>query len=375
MNKFISFLKDKTEAYILRTPTGIEALWLWLIVVILLAGAYGIMSTLAPSFLTLDLFFIPLIFAVFFFKCYGLLVVVPALFLYYYGMTRMVGDNLLYHYLASVTFELLEWVLVSIGLIFAMHSYGLSKRNEGRMLHDLAMARTLQMALVPKNYDMGQVRIAGKIQQCREIGGDYYYFRPFQNSKVVFCLGDVMGKGIPASMVTSIIMSFVYEWGKKSASPAEVLKNLNERLVSLWNSDASYFTTIFYAVYDEETRALTYATGGHHAAVYVGAGGKTELLRTEGSIVGAMDIEGLNWEEKTLTLEPGDRIVVFTDGVIEARDNQGHMFTMEKAVQTICQSGRESIQTIIERLFAAVSQFSGGINDDDAAVLVMEVKP
>ena len=60
MKKFISFLQDKTEAYILRTPAGTEALWLWLIVVILLAAAYGIMSTLAPSFLTLDLFFIPL---------------------------------------------------------------------------------------------------------------------------------------------------------------------------------------------------------------------------------------------------------------------------------------------------------------------------
>ncbi|MDO5297113.1 MAG: PP2C family protein-serine/threonine phosphatase [bacterium] len=372
MKKFFSLLKDKTETYMLRMPKGREALWLWLIAVMLLAAAYGIMSTFAPSFLTLDLFFIPLFFAVFFFKGYGLLVVIPALLLFYYGLSQIVGENLLYQYLASVTLELMEWVLASLVLIFAMHSYGLSKRNEKQMLHDLFMARTLQMALVPKNYDMGRVRIAGKIQQCREIGGDYYYFRPFQNNKVVFCLGDVMGKGIPASMITSIIMSFVYEWGKKTASPAEVLNNLNERLSSLWNSEASYFTTIFYAVYDEDASVLTYATGGHHEAVYLGANGHIELLRTEGGIVGA--IEGLSWEEKQITLEPGDRIIVFTDGVIEARDSQGHMFTMEKAVQTIEQSRSENIQTMIDRLFAAVSQFSGGVNEDDIAVLVMEVK-
>ncbi|MBQ7567702.1 serine/threonine-protein phosphatase [bacterium] len=372
MRKFFSLLKDKTEAYMLYTPTGIEALWIWLIVVLLLAAAYGVTVTVAPLFFTCDLFFIPLVVAVFFFKCYGLLVVIPALLLYYWGISSIVDDDMLYRYLSSVTFELFEWVLASLGIIFAMRSYGVAKRNAGLMMRDLALARTLQMALVSKDYDMGSVRIAGRIKQCREIGGDYYYFRPFQSCKVVFCLGDVMGKGIPASMVTSIIMSFVYEWGKKTVSPAKVLANLNERLCSLWNSEASYFTTIFYAVYDEETSILTYATGGHHEAVYVGADGSTELLRTDGGIVGAL--ECLTWEEKQIALKPGDRVIVFTDGVIEAHDPSGQMFTMDKALQAIGEARHGSINSIIDRLFAAVADFTGGVNEDDVAVLVMEVK-
>ena len=309
----------------------------------------------------------------FFFKLRGLWIALPAVVLYLLGVRHVVGGQSLFPYASAGFLELLEWLVVSLTLIFAMRRFKRSREHQEALENDMAMARKLQTALIPKDYDMGSVRIAGRIHQCKEVGGDYYYFRPFQNDKVVFCLGDVMGKGIPSSMVTSIIMGFVYEWGKKYTSPAEVLSTLNERLCNLWGDGSFYFTTVFYAVYDETTRVLTYSTGGHHEAILLRGDGRTESLRTEGGIVGAVDC--LTWNEKQVTLEPGDRVIVFTDGVTEARDRRDRLFTMERAVKVIKKARKGEIKGMIAKLFDTLSEYTGGDFADDVAVLVMEVKP
>ena len=77
-----------------------------------------------------------------------------------------------------------------------------------------------------------------------------------------FCLGDVMGKGISASLLMATVMSFVYEWGKQSCDPAEIAARLNRRLVKLWDGRRGWFITIFYAILDEETGELQYCAGG-----------------------------------------------------------------------------------------------------------------
>src|SRR5207253_1399684 len=142
----------------------------------------------------------------------------------------------------------------------------------------------------------------------------------------IFCLGDIMGKGISASLVMAMVLGFFYEWGKQSFSPSFILGKLNERLISVWGEDAPSFATLFYSIYDEESGELRFSCGGHHGALWLKQDGTVELLKNDGIPLGVF--EAYEWEESVVTLSAGDRVVVFTDGVSEARNAGGDIYTM-----------------------------------------------
>nr|MCR5661555.1 serine/threonine-protein phosphatase [bacterium] len=220
-------------------------------------------------------------------------------------------------------------------------------------------------------YDFGRLHIEGMIHQCNDVGGDYYYFRPFQEKYVVFCLGDVMGKGISAAMVMAVVMGFFFEWGKKSPSPSVILEKLNKRLLRLWSEDSARFTTLFYAVFDEESSLLTYSSGGHGPALILRKNGTVEKISGEGLPIGIL--EGETWDENQVTLEKGDRVFVFTDGLTEARAQDGELFSLDRVIEILKQSQNHSCGQSIKKLRDAAVSFSGGEFSDDMAILAVEV--
>ncbi len=367
----LSQLNRFLEGCLVRPPGGAVALALWAAIGLALVGCALLMAHTGPG-LPLDLFFTPLLAACFFFRRQGLWALLPATVLYHLSSTAL--DDLSWSgLLLRDSLELAEWLVLLGFILVTLNRYQVVKRHEARVTRDFEMARTLQKALVPPDYDFGRVRIQGLMRQCHSIGGDFYYFRPFQEKYVVFCLGDTMGKGISASMLMAILMGFFFEWGKRSPSPAVVLNKLNRRLLRLWAEDTTWFATLFYGVFDEETSVLTFASGGHHAGLLLRASGEIEQLVGDGLPVGIF--EDSTWSETQVVLAEGDRVVLFTDGLVEARSPSGELFGTDRLLALLEREYSCSAEGLLERLEGAVMGYSGGTLADDLAILLLEVKP
>lgn len=344
---------------------------LWAAIAAALVGCTLLMVGTGPG-LPLDLFFAPVLAACFFFRRKGLWVLLPALALYHLASQSM--DHIpLSGLLVRDFLELVEWGVLAAFTLVTLDRFTALKRHEARTARDVGLARTLQKALAPKDYDFGRVRIRGVIHQSQDIGGDFYYHRPFMEKYLVFCLGDTMGKGLSASVVMAVIMGFFFEWGKRSTSPAEVLRKLNRRLLKLWKGEDTWFATLFYGVFDEETGMLTFAAGGHHAGLLLRAAGSVELLHGDGLPVGIFDDS--TWTEHQARLEEGDRVLLFTDGLTEARSPSGELFSLERLVALLERQPARSTEELLERLERLVLDYSGGTPSDDLAMLVLELKP
>ena len=326
----------------------------------------------SPLGVDLDFFALAIIYACFFFFWRAFLLIPVCLVL----------NDLTYHgppdrmSFALVNLVLLaKWLLLGLFTVITLTRFKETRRYQSIIQKDVALARTLQRALMPPQFESACVRVDARIHQTHQIGGDFYWFRPFKEKYVVISLGDIMGKGIPASMVMAIVMGFFYEWGKQNFSPASILGHLNERLYSLWSADESWFVTMFYAIYDEESHELVYSSGGHQAALLIRGDEKRpiEHLKTEGLPIGIFD--GIEWEEKRVVLERGDRVVIFTDGVNEARNPAGDIFTMDRlqevllSVRTLAPA--DVARTVVQRVrdFAVTENLS-----DDLAILVIDIK-
>lgn len=371
LNTPLADLDRFLESTLVTTPRGAVARALCAAIGAALGACALLMVGTGPR-LPIDLFFAPVLAACFFFRRRGLWALVPALILFHLA-SRTMNHIPLSGLLVRDLLELIEWLVLAAFVLVTLDKYTAVKKHEARIVRDIGLARTLQTALAPPDYDFGRVRLCGVIRQSQDIGGDFYYFRPFQEKYVVFCLGDTMGKGMSASMVMAIIMGFFFEWGKRSPSPSIVLGKLNRRLLRLWGDETTWFATLFYAVFDEEQGVLTFASGGHQDAVLLRASGEIEMLSAEGIPIGIF--EDSVWAEKQCRLQEGDRVLLFTDGVTEARCADGRLFSSERVLEVIRSEPVTSSAELLNRLELAVMEHTNGILTDDVAMLVMEVKP
>ncbi len=352
------------EKLVISSPQGRKARP-WSIFVALLLGMAFLLRVLPASQWMADLFVLPIILSGFVLRLQGLWSVPCAVVLYHLAETwrqEVTFEELLINDLLQLT----EWSLLSAVILVTLDKYVAIRQMQQRTDKDLEMARVLQSALTVPDERFGSLQLRGFIHQCNDVGGDFYYFRPFQKKYVLFCLGDVMGKGISASLLMSMSLSFFFEWGKKSTSPARVVSRMNHRLHRLWHRGVGWYLTLFYAVFDQETRVLNYANGGHQAGLVVRADGRVESLDAEGLPLGVM--EDTEFEERSVQLEVGDRILLFTDGVTEARNCRGELFGVERLKHLVREPG-----DLLERVRDDVLRFTGNCYTDDMALLVVEV--
>ena len=318
--------------------------------------------------LAVDVFLLPVLLAAALFRNRGMLVIPLAAAAYCVGGLLCSGiDNR--HLFLNTLGQTVEWVLLAGFGLVTLDRYGAIKRLQARMSNDVELARRLQLALMQNRFELGSVALRGKVNQTLEVGGDFYYFRPFGQKYVVFCLGDVMGKGISASLLMALVMGFMFEWGKKSPSPSFVLRKLNQRLMQ-WNQQQSTFVTMFYAVYDEEEERLYFANAGHPPALLLRADGQVEELEGTGIPLGVLDES--EWGERQTALAQGERLLMYSDGLLEARNEHGEDYGMERLMASLRSTQSLGLERSLERVESDVRQFCQGRLGDDLAILVME---
>lgn len=240
---------------------------------------------------------------------------------------------------------------------------------------DLAVAREIQLAILPRIFppfpeEAGKLDIAASMVAAKDVGGDFYDFFRIDDDHIGFVIADVSGKGVPAAIFMAVSRTLIRATGIRGNQPAECINYVNELLVK--ESVNCMFVTIFYGIYTLSTGEISYCNAGHNPPYLMKADGQVEELPIpQDPMAGA--IEGLQYHESHLTLQKGDTLVMFTDGVNEAMNINLEEFGDERFVGTLKKLTGKSCQEIIENVKGDVAAFTKGAEQsDDITMLVLK---
>jgi len=241
------------------------------------------------------------------------------------------------------------------------------KAEDERREKDLAMAKTIQLSALPVvSPDSPDCRIFAKMVTAREVGGDFYDFYRLPNGEILFLVADVSGKGIPAALfmmrAKAIVRAAVFE---HPGDLAAAVRFANENLSD--HNDAEMFVTAWIGVFDCKTGEIAYVNAGHNPPLIKRADGSVEWVRERSGIVLAA-IGGASYRVHVCRLEPGDSILLYTDGVSEAMNVEGELYGEERLEAMLKRSGRQFV-TEVEADLAAFSE--GAEQSDDITMLAL----
>ncbi len=244
-------------------------------------------------------------------------------------------------------------------------------RQERRLERDLALARELQMRLLPQTLPkLAHLELAAKFSPARAIGGDLYDFIPYSLSRLGIAIGDVSGKGAPAAIYAALVSGIIRSHAPIEPGPAEMLSAVNLSLAE--RRIEAQFVSLIYAVWDDEHRTLLVANSGLPRPVYV-HDGKNHVIEATGLPLGLFD--EAEYDEFRFKMKPGDMFVFFSDGILDARDRSGEMFGRGRVERIIAECGGKSADCVVDSLFAAAAEHSAGVETfDDQTVVAIKVK-
>ena len=248
---------------------------------------------------------------------------------------------------------------------------GQIKRTElRREREEVEEARAVGEALLPQSIpEVTGLEIATTSQPVRTLGGDYFDVLDLGHGKLGICIADVIGKGVPAALLMSNVQATVRTLATESMPPSELVARLNQSVHR--NTTPGKFVTFCYCVVDRDARQVTYTDAGHCAPILVRAGGDVVRLNAGGAVLGVFP--KWDYEQATVSLEPGDRLVLFTDGVTEAANARDEEFGEERLAQLISALRDRGANELKNRILKSVSTFTAGRAQDDATLVVVAV--
>jgi serine phosphatase RsbU (regulator of sigma subunit)/pSer/pThr/pTyr-binding forkhead associated (FHA) protein len=239
--------------------------------------------------------------------------------------------------------------------------------EKARIEQELRIASQIQQALLPQGRKHGPFFEAmGASVPTRAIGGDFFEYLELSDGRFGFALGDVAGKGPPAALLTAVLQGIFAAHRFMAVEPHELVSRINVALIR--RSIEARFATIFFGVLDAQGR-LTYCNAGHNAPLLIGKQGVRRL--EEGGLIVGM-FESAVYDQETVQLDPGDTVVVFSDGVSEALSASNEEFGEHRLQQVVLQSVNDGPDATLERMLDAVRDFSrGAVQNDDVTALVV----
>ena len=212
--------------------------------------------------------------------------------------------------------------------------------------------------------------IAASMTPAKDVGGDFYDFFRIDDDRIGFLIADVSGKGIPAAIFMAVSRTLIRATGVRGGSPAECIAYSNKLLAA--ESVDCMFVTVFYGILNIKTGEIRYCNAGHNPPYILKRNGQVNALpMSQDIMVGAID--GMEFHEATLTLDHGDALVMYTDGVTEALNLKNEEFGEERLEDTLAEVTLNNCQQIIEAIKADVAAFAGEANQsDDITVLALK---
>jgi sigma-B regulation protein RsbU (phosphoserine phosphatase) len=239
--------------------------------------------------------------------------------------------------------------------------------EKARMEQEMRIAAEIQQALLPKpRASLGFVEAAAASIPCRSIGGDFFDYLDEPGRAFGFTLGDVAGKGPPAALMSALMQGMFASQALYADGPSSAVTQMNKALCR--RGLESRFVTLMFGIMDQDG-GLTYCNAGHNPPMVVGASG-VRRLDEGGPVVGLLEFAP--YSQGALKLEPGDTIIVFSDGVSEALDAAGEEFGDDRLQAVVGKPGDRSAQATVDAIVSAVREFTRGApQSDDITVMVI----
>ncbi len=243
-----------------------------------------------------------------------------------------------------------------------------------RMEREMQLARQIQETFLPDELpQLNRWDLDMRWETAREIGGDFYDIFKLSENRVGLVIADVADKGLPAALYMTVTRTLIRASAADAFSPVKVLEEANRLLVN--DSTDSMFITVVYAILSLDTGELRYANAGHNRPLlFRNKTGQLEQLPKGGIALGILEELGL--QEHLLTIEPGDALVLYTDGVTDLLSPNGEFFGEPRLHEVIREHGRERIQDMLEYLDDAMIEFRRGTPPvDDVTILAIRREP
>ncbi|WP_027185430.1 SpoIIE family protein phosphatase [Desulfovibrio inopinatus] len=245
-----------------------------------------------------------------------------------------------------------------------------------RMESELKIARSIQMSFLPKRFppfpDIEQFELFATLEPALEVGGDLFDFFLLDDGRLLFLVGDVSGKGVPAALFMAVTKTLIKGIAELENSPAEILARVNREL--LVDNEALLFVTMFLGILDYKTGELAYSNAGHNPPVLLRSGHNAEWLTVPKALfLGVM--EESVYKNASIKLEKDDKLIVYTDGVNEAENQSGAFYSNPRLLDTATNLSSEGAKGICTHLVATVHEFAGGApQTDDITVLTLHFR-
>ena len=243
-----------------------------------------------------------------------------------------------------------------------------------RIESELVIARDIQMSILPKLFpafpERPELDIHATVKPAREVGGDFYDFFFVDDDKLFFALGDVSGKGVPASLFMAVTTAFLRATATKGVSPDDVMGRVNSKLCI--GNDACMFVTVFCGLLDLKTGQVVCSDGGHNPPLLITSSNGVEYLHAPKSAALGV-FEDMPYHIHELVLKPGDALFLYTDGVTEAMNTENELYSEERLQQSIAELRDQPVAEICHRMIEKIEEFADGAPQaDDITMLILK---
>lgn len=273
----------------------------------------------------------------------------------------------------EVSFPVPVWAngagTVAIGIALLALLVLLEVAGRLSLKHDLEIAREIQLAMLPRGvYAADGIQAYGLTRPANTVGGDFFDILPLRDGRVVVALGDVAGKGSPAALLMALLLAILRTLVDEGLEPAELVRRLNVQTER--QAPGSRFITLFYACFDPRSGELTYVNAGHHPALLGRPGGDFERLSDGGIALGMF--EGSTYTTGQTRLNPGDLLVLYSDGITEAENARGVPFDESGLIGAIRTFAEAEPASMGAQIFRTVERHAGDTRfADDLTLLIL----
>jgi phosphoserine phosphatase RsbU/P len=244
------------------------------------------------------------------------------------------------------------------------------EREKIALEKDILAAREVQLILLPKvapsvhGYD-----IAGSSTSAKMVGGDYFDFIPLSNNRIAICVGDVSGKGLPASLLMANLQATLRGQTIIDASPMVYIGRSNKLMWQITSSEK--FATLFFGLLDWQNHTLSYVNAGQNYPILISPDCSQTQLKTGGIPLGML--EDCEYEEEEIAFDPGSILVMYSDGVSEAFDKNKEQFGDDRVIDVVCTLRDKPARTIVDKILESVHLHSTGVPQlDDLTVVIVK---
>ena len=242
-----------------------------------------------------------------------------------------------------------------------------------RIDKELEYAKQIQLSALPTNFpEHEDFEIYAQMIAAKEVGGDFYDFYKLDDTTVAFLVADVSGKGIPAAMFMMTAKTIIKDLAESGMAVNDIFTKANEKLCE--NNESGMFVTAWMGILDLATGKLQYANAGHNPPLIKKANGDFEYLKSRAGFVLA-GMEGVRYRVGELTLRPGDRVFLYTDGVSEATNSENQLYGEERLLNFMNRNSKVDATALLPGLKANIDAFVGDAPQfDDITMLMFDYK-